>query len=271
LQFSYYPGCTLKTRAREFEKSAFLAARALEIELVEQGEWQCCGAVFPLARDEIATYLSAVRSLDAAAKKGEKLVTLCAACYHVIKRANYSIKHDQEIRQKVNNYLEIDYQGTAEVIHYLEMLKDELGFVELEKKVKNPLQGKKIAPYYGCLLLRPRKIMEFDDPENPSIMEDFLKSIGAEPVFYPYRTECCGVYLSVKEEEIVEGMVEKIVSSAARAGAEAIVDACPLCHYNLEEMQKRFPAGSPRLPVIYFTDLLQEALLPEKTGVQEKA
>ena len=95
MQFSYYPGCTLKTRAREFEKSAFLAARALEIELVEQGEWQCCGAVFPLARDEIATYLSAVRSLMRQPRKA-KLVTLCAACYHVIKRANYSIKHDQK-------------------------------------------------------------------------------------------------------------------------------------------------------------------------------
>lgn len=271
MQFSYYPGCTLKTRAKEFEELALKAAGVLGIDLLEQEEWQCCGAVFPLAKDELATFLSSVRSLDAAAEKGEKLVTLCAACYHVIKRANHTIKTDKEIRGKVNSYLETDYQGNAEIIHYLELLRDELGFDKLAEAIQKPLQGKKIAPYYGCLLLRPHKVMQFDDPENPSIMEDFLRAIGAEPVYFSYRTECCGVYLSLQEEEIVEGMVEKIVRSAARAGAEAIVDACPLCHYNLEEMQKKLPAGSPRVPVIYFTDLLAEALQIARETAKEKA
>ncbi len=262
MRYSYYPGCTLKTTATVLEESALESARSLGIELVEQEEWQCCGAVFPLATDEMAAFLSSVRSLSAASEAGEKLLTLCAACHHVIKRANHVIINNSDVREKVNNYLELDdyYGGQGEVIHYLEMLRDELGFEELSSKIKQPLEGRRVAAYYGCLLLRPAKIMQFDNAENPSIMEDFLAALGAEAVDYPYRTECCGVYLSVNNEEIVSGMVDKIISSALRYGAEAIVNACPLCHYNLLELQKKTPEGEPTLPVYYFTELLAEAL-----------
>jgi len=271
VRYSYYPGCTLKTSAAVLEESALNAAKALGIELVEQEEWQCCGAVFPLATDEIASFLSSVRSLDAARSAGEKLVTICAACHHVIKRANHVIQSDGEVRDKVNNYLELDnyYSGQGEAIHYLEMLRDDLGFDKLAEQVKEPLTGRKIAAYYGCLLLRPAKVMQFDDAEDPSIMEDYLSALGATPVEYPYRTECCGVYLSVNNEEIAAGMVKKIINSARRSGAEAIVNACPLCHYNLLELQDKTPQGEPVLPVYYFTELLEEAL-GVKREVEEK-
>ncbi|RJX23370.1 MAG: disulfide reductase [Dethiobacter sp.] len=268
MRFSYYPGCTLKTTAAVLENSALKAARALGIELLEQEEWQCCGAVFPLTVDEIAPFLSSVRSLAAAKDTGEKLVTLCAACHHVLKRANHVMKTDKDVCNKANNYLQLpdQYRGGTEVIHYLELLRDELGFSALAQKVKKPLTGQKIAAFYGCLLLRPPAVMQFDNAENPSIMEDFLRTLGATAVDYPYRTECCGVYLSVQNEEIVAGMVEKIINSALRHGAEAIVDACPLCHYNLLELQQKTTHGKLTLPVYYFTELLEEAL-----GLEDRA
>jgi len=231
----------------------------LGFELEEQKEWQCCGAVYPMATDEIATKLSAVRSLAAAKEKNEKLVTLCAACHHVIKRVNEDMKTKDDIRTKVNNYLELpkEYEGETQVLHYLEVLRDEIGFDELAKKVTNPLTNRKIGAYYGCLLLRPSSTMNFDDPENPSIIENFIKAIGATPVLYPYRTECCGGYLCIDKKDLVNNMTGSIIQSAASHGVEEIVTACPLCKYNLE---LSCDGAKNKLSISYFTELLAEAL-----------
>jgi len=259
MKYSYYPGCTLKTKAQELEKFALDSAKVLGFELEEQKEWQCCGAVYPLATDEIATKLSAVRSLAGARDKSEKLITLCAACHHVIKRVNEDMKTKDDIRTKVNNYLELtkEYQGETEVLHYLEVLRDEIGFDELAKKVINPLTNRKIGAYYGCLLLRPSSTMNFDDPENPSIIEDFIKAIGATPIKYPYRTECCGGYLCVDQKDLVNTMTDNIIVSATKHGASEIVTACPLCKYNLELSEGM---AKNKLSISYFTELLAEAL-----------
>ena len=133
------------------------------------------------------------------------------------------------------------------------------GFDKLKEKVVNPLTGKKIGAYYGCLLLRPGKIMAFDDPENPTIMEDFIRALGAEPVIYPYRNECCGGYISLKEKDMSQNMCQKIEDSAKGFGADMLITACPLCKYNLNKN------ASSELPVYYFTELLAEAL-----GVKEE-
>lgn len=259
MKYSYFPGCTLKTKAQELEKFALDSAKALGMEIEEQKEWQCCGAVYPLAKDEIATKLSSVRSLVNAQQKGEKLVTLCAACHHVIKRVNEDMKTDDNVRDKVNNYLELakEYKGEGEVLHYLELLRDEIGFEELAKLVKNPLTGRKIGAYYGCLLLRPSEIMNFDDPENPSIIEDFIKALGATPVKYPYRTECCGGYLSVDKKDLAKEMADNILKSVSKHEANEIVTACPLCKYNLESSDTE---STREISVSYFTELLAEAL-----------
>lgn len=258
MKYSYYPGCTLKTKAQQLEKFALDSAKVLGIELQEQNEWQCCGAVYPLATDEIATKLPAVRSLAAAHAKGEKLVTLCSACHHVLKRVNDDMKTNENVRKKVNNYLELPffYSGESEVLNFLEVLRDEIGFDKLAEKVKNPLTGRKIGAYYGCLLLRPSAVMNFDDAENPSIIEDFIKALGGTPVKYPYRTECCGGYLAVDKKEIAQEMTANIIQSAARYEVEELVTACPLCKYNLEENGR----GVKKLSVTYFTELLAEAL-----------
>ena len=152
MKFQYFPGCTLKTKGVRLDTCARKAALALGFTLEELPEWQCCGAVYPMARDEIATRLSSVRALVAAREAGEPLVTLCSACHHVIKRVNGDMKNDADIRAKVNNYLNLDepYAGETEVLHYLEVLRDKIGWENVKAAVKNPLTGVKIGAYYGA-------------------------------------------------------------------------------------------------------------------------
>ena len=204
--FSYYPGCTLKTKAKDLDKYARLSAQALGVELEELPDWQCCGGVYPMASDEIATKLSSVRALASAKEKGNDLITVCSACHNVIKQTNEVMKTDENMVLKVNNYLKLDepYNGETSVIHYLEMLRDKIGFDTIKEKVTNPLTDKKIAAYYGCLLLRPSKVMQFDDPENPTIIEDFIKAIGATPVSYSMRNECCGGYVTMENKSLAQ-------------------------------------------------------------------
>lgn len=254
--YSYFPGCTLKNKAKDLDLYARESAKALGFELEEIPEWQCCGGVYPLASDEIATKLPSVRALADAKSKGQDLVTVCSACHHVIKRVNDDLANVPNIQTKVNNYLGLDepYLGETKVLHYLEVLRDRVGFDELAKKVTNPLTGRKIGAYYGCLLLRPSATMQFDNPENPTILEDFIRAIGAEPVVYAMRNECCGGYVSLKAKEQAESNVDRVMKSAKAKGAEELITACPLCMYNLTKNSK------DGLKVSYFTELLAEAL-----------
>ena len=263
MKVSYFPGCTLRTKAKELDFYARKCAEILGAELCEIENWQCCGGVFVSAKDEIATKLSSVRALVAARDANQPLVTVCSACHNVIKQTNHAIRSDEDFAAKVNTYLAQDkdfsglYSGETEVCHYLELLRDKIGFDKIKEAVKNPLKGKKVAAYYGCMLLRPGKVMAFDDPENPTLMEEFIKALGAEPVIYPSRNECCGGYVVVEDAESAKKKSEKVTDSAKNHGADMIVTACPLCKYNLVK-------NGSELPVIYFTELLAEAL-----GVKE--
>lgn len=259
--YSYYPGCTLKTKGKELDLYARKSAEVLGFSLEEVKDWQCCGAVYPLASNEIATKLSSVRTLNSAKEKGQDLVTLCSACHHVVKRVNDDMANVPDIQTKVNNYLGLDepYRGETNVYHYLEVLRDKVGFDKIKEKVVNPLTGRKIGAYYGCMLLRPSGILQFDDPENPTILEDLLRALGADVVVYPYRNECCGGYISLKEKEMAKKMVNTIMESAEYNGAVELVTACPLCLYNLNHSDR---ASKPT--VKYFTEILAEAL-----GVKE--
>lgn len=261
MKYSYYPGCTLKTKATALDAYARASALALGFELEELTDWQCCGGVYPLGADEIATKLSSVRALAAARDRGQELVTLCSACHHVIKRVNDDMQNVADIRNRANNYMQLEtpYTGETTVLHYLEVLRDRVGFDKIREKVVKPFTGRKIGAYYGCLLLRPGEVMAFDDPENPKILEDFIRAIGGEPVIYPLRNECCGGYISLKEKELAGRMCDSIMQNAGGFGAEMLITACPLCLYNLGKTQNG-------LPVVYFTELLAEAL-----GVKEEA
>ena len=256
MKFSYFPGCTLKTKAKDLDRYARASAEALGFALDELPDWQCCGAVYPLAKDEIATKLSAVRALVSARDAGNELVTLCSACHNVIKQVNHDMATDADIAQRVNNYLGLKtpYHGETTVLHYLEVLRDRVGFDKVKAAVKHPLTGRKIAAYYGCLLLRPGKVMRMDDPENPRVLEDLIRALGAEPVIYGLRNECCGGYIAVESREEAAAHSGAVIASAAAKGADTVITACPLCLYNLAKN------GGGALPVVYFTELLAEAL-----------
>lgn len=258
MKVSYFPGCTLRTKAKELDRYARECAAALGVELCELRDWQCCGGVYVHAEDEYASKLPSVRALAAARDAGQPLVTVCAACHNVIKQTNHAMQADETFAARVNAYMAQDpepteYHGETPVLHYLELLRDTVGFDVVKAAVKKPLTGRKIAAYYGCLLLRPGKVMAFDDPENPRILEDFIRALGAEPVLYPQRNECCGGYTVLEDGQAAAKRANAVSLSAAAHGAEAIVTACPLCRYNLEK------SGSS-LPVLYFTELLAEAL-----------
>ena len=257
MTYSYYPGCTLKTKAKDLDLYARKSAEALGVTLEEIEEWQCCGGVYPQAKDEIATKLSSVRTLNSAKEKGQDLITVCSARHHVLKRVNNDMKTDEDICLRANNYLQLDeeYKGETNVIHYLEMLRDVVGFDKIKEKVVNPLTGKKIAAYYGCLLLRPSSEMMFDNAENPTIIEEFIKAIGGTPVVYPFRNECCGGYITLEDKELASKNSNKVLASAEGKGAEMVITACPLCMYNLQNNGTEHD-----LPVVYFTEILAEAL-----------
>ncbi|MCF0242454.1 MAG: CoB--CoM heterodisulfide reductase iron-sulfur subunit B family protein [Treponema sp.] len=264
LKFSYFPGCTLKNKAKSLDTNARNCAKALGFELEEIPDWQCCGGVYPMGKNEIAPKLPSVRALAYARDQETALVTLCSACYNVIKQVNNDMQTDENIILKANNYFAgekepFEYHGETKVLHFLEVLRDEIGWDAVKAAVKNPLKDKKIGAYYGCLLLRPGKVMKFDDPENPQILEDFIKAIGATPVIYAQRNECCGAYAEIEDSSIPESRTKAIITNAEEMGADVLVTSCPLCQYNLTKRK-----GNSNIEVVYFTELLAEAL-----GVKE--
>ena len=255
--FSYYPGCTLKNKAKELDIKARLCAEKMGFTLDELTEWQCCGGAYSSNKNEIGNKLPAVRALLQSAERGTDLVTLCSACHNVIKRTCNDIMTDNEFADKAERYLQTDLsavrQGKVKVLHYLEVIRDIVGYDNLKNLVSNPLNDRKIAAYYGCLLLRPGKVMAMDDPENPKIIEELIKALGGEAVIYPYRSECCGGYISFEDKNQALKQSRAIIESAAGFGADSIVTACPLCLYNLNK------SGS-EIPVMYFTEILAQAL-----------
>ncbi|MBO5671162.1 MAG: CoB--CoM heterodisulfide reductase iron-sulfur subunit B family protein, partial [Clostridia bacterium] len=200
MKVQYFPGCTLKNKAKQLDIYARQCAELLGVTMEEPAEWQCCGGAFTSAADEIATKLSSVRLLKTAAEQGAPLVTVCSACHNVVKQTNYAMQNDSTFADRVNCYFAQEgvspYAGDAQVYHYLELLRDVVGFDAVKNAVKNPLAGKKIAAYYGCLLLRPSKVIAMDDPENPRIMEDLFTALGAEPIIWARSNECCGGYVT---------------------------------------------------------------------------
>ncbi len=266
--YPYYPGCTLSTQARAYDRSGRAVAAALGIGLQELAEWQCCGATFPLTIDDSMALIAPTRVLCQAQDSGERVVTLCAVCFHVLRRCQVLLADDAQMLERINWFIEQDYRGELHVAHLLEVLRDDLGWDAVGSRVSRPLDGLRVAPYYGCLLLRPREEIGLDDPEDPSILHDLIRVVGADPVDFPYAIECCGSYLTAKEPRVSERLSREIVASAQESGADLLITACPLCQFNLDYPQREAHAAAAGdgLPVIYFTQLLAVAFgLPRDT------
>ncbi len=267
MKVSYYPGCTLSTRAKGYDRSGRAVAARLGIELEELADWQCCGATFPLATDNSMALIAPTRVLYQAEQAGERVAALCAICYHVLRRTQTALERDPAMRDRINWFTEQEYQGRLRVVHLLEVLRDDIGWEAIAQQVVRPLTGLRAAPYYGCLLLRPYDEIGLDDPEAPTILHDLIRVLGAEAVDFPYNIECCGSYLTVKEPAVSETLSRDIVASARAHGAQVVVTACPLCQFNLDWPQREtaFGRSGDEIPVVYFTQLMAVALgLPEE-------
>lgn len=272
MKISYYPGCTLKNSAKNFEDSTLCSLKQLDVEVEELPRWNCCGTVFSLATDDLIHHVAPIRNLIRVKESNtDRVMTLCAMCYNTLKRANERVKGDEESLDKINEFMyreDVKYEGDVKVLHLLELLRDEIEFENVAKKVVKPLKDLKVANYYGCMLVRPKEI-GFDDVENPTILENLTSVLGATPIDFPYKTECCAAYQTVDKPEIVAERTYHILTSAQSQGAEIVTVSCPLCAFNLDNRQKETIQQYPEfknIPILYFTQIMAIALgCPEET------
>ncbi len=259
MRVSYFPGCTLKTKARGFERSLLDSTRAVALELAELPDWNCCGATFPLLADNALDLAGPARVLVDARRHGERVAVACTTCYNVLRRTNHVLRADEALRDKLNFFIEAEYTGDLEVLDVLQILRDDVGFEAVRETTVRPLSGLKVAAYYGCMVLRPPREVAYDDPEQPRTLDDLMAAAGAQPAPYPHKSECCGAYLAVKSPETTAEMCRTISRSARGGGADVIVTNCPVCQFNLDKQQQalsRRYGGFEPLPVLYYSQLL---------------
>ncbi|MFZ5591896.1 MAG: CoB--CoM heterodisulfide reductase iron-sulfur subunit B family protein [Bacillota bacterium] len=257
MRWAYYPGCCYHTSAREYDQSTRALCQKLGIELIDVPDWSCCGSTAAHGTSHLLALSLAARNLVQAAQTGQDVMTSCAACYQRLAWANYELGQDASLRQQVEDVIENPLPGGLRVLSSLDMML-EYGIDQLAAQVVKPLSGIKAAAYYGCLLVKPHQIGT-DDPENPCKMDHLLQAVGATTVDWPFKTECCGASLAVTNEDIVVALTARIIGSAVEAGANCIVTACPLCHFNLDYRQAKIASKlgqNYRMPVFYFTQLL---------------
>jgi heterodisulfide reductase subunit B len=262
MRYTYYPGCTSETTAVEFGHSTEAVCEALEIELVELEDWNCCGASSAHSLDHELGLALPGRNVALAQEAGMDMVIPCPACYQHCRDANIKMREDEAWREKMERILHFRYEGKARPRHLLEVLVNDLDKDELEELVTRPLEGLKVASYYGCVLVRPPELTGWDDPEHPVTMDDLMSVLGAEVVDWSYKVDCCGASLTLSRGDIVAELSTKIVEGAAEAGADCIVSACGMCEINLDTRQT--PRSGEKMPIFYFTELMALALeLPE--------
>ncbi len=257
MRIAYFPGCSLHGTARDYGESTAACMRALGVELVEVPDWVCCGAsTAPTLSHRLAVGLGAI-NLHQAAQVGDAVLVPCAACYNRLKTAGHAAQTEPELVRTIEG-VDADRVAAIRVYNMPEFLIEHYGLDPLRDRVTRPLQGLRPAAYYGCLLVRPPDVCQFDDPEQPRSMETILETVGAQPVEWYAKTDCCGGMLSPTRTEVVTMLTDRIVQRARQAGADALVTACPMCHMNVESRQSRSPEGL--LPTFYITDLVGLAL-----------
>jgi heterodisulfide reductase subunit B2 len=261
VSYAFFPGCSLDGTAKDFRRSSMAVAARLGLDLPELKDWICCGSTAAHSSDPLLADALPAKSLSAAG--GSTVAVACAACYSRLKTANHHIASDAGLRARVAQVVGQDYDGRTPVLHLLEILCRDIGLDRVAAAVTRPLSGLKVACYYGCLLARPPEITNFDDAENPTLMDKLMQAAGAAPLDWPHKTECCGASYSITDSSIVLELSDRILAMAQAAGADCIATACPLCQLNLDMRQRDIEAKYGRrynLPVFYFTQLLGLAM-----------
>jgi heterodisulfide reductase subunit B len=272
MALGFYPGCSLKGSSREYNESVLAIARALDIQLTEISDWNCCGATAAhnLNRD-LALSLPG-RILALAEKDGfDEIVVPCAACYSRLASTLHEIHHSEDLRKKVGSIIGMELKGEARILNVIQFLEKYI-LPKMEGRMVNTF-NRKVACYYGCLLVRPHAVLQFDREEEPQTMDVIMAKIGAAPIDWAFKTECCGAGLSVSRTNTVSRLSGNILKDASDRGAEAIVVACPMCQSNLDMRRKdinRFGQTDYKMPVIYITQAIGIALglKPEEVGFQ---
>ena len=270
MKYAYFPGCSLESTGKEFGESTHLVAEALGVELVEIPDWNCCGATSAHNLDHTLSVALPARNLGLAEKMGLDIVAPCAACYNRMRSAEVELRENANLRDEINAKLENPVSGKSTVKSALEVFTTPEIIARITERVRKPLAGLKPACYYGCLLIRPPKVLGFDDPESPQTLDEAMRAVGAKPVEWFFKNECCGGSFGVTRSDIVTKLTGDIISNAKKQGANCIVTACPLCMTNLETRQ--VAAGKARnedlsMPVFYFTELIGLAM--EVPGVKK--
>jgi len=255
LKLSYFPGCSLDGTAKEYGLSTRAACQRLGLELIEIPDWNCCGASSGHSTNYLLGHALAARNLILAEKQGLDLVVACAACFARFKKTDIVLKKNAELNKKMEEIMGTFYKGGFKIRHLLDVICNVVGLDTIRKEVSNPLKGLKLVPYYGCVIVRPHEVTQFDDEEQPQAMDNLIEAIGAECLLWSDKTECCGASLSLTRVDIVKKLARVIVDEGKEAGAQAIITACPLCQANLD---MRY--GEDGLPIFYFTELLGLAL-----------
>jgi heterodisulfide reductase subunit B len=260
VSYSFYPGCSWHSTGLEFGMSGEATFEHLGLELKEIPGWNCCGASSAHALGHTLAHALPARNLALAQKEGRDLVIPCAACYNRVKAADHAMRNDPKARSEIEAAAGFTYTGEIAIRPMLGVLYEDYGPEKLAAQVKRPLKGLKVVPYYGCLLVRPPEVAQFDDPDNPQVMGALLRAVGAEVMPWSHATDCCGAGLSLSRSDVVYRLVSRLAERAREAGADALVAGCPLCQVNIEMRQ----SGKLKMPSFYFTELIGLALdLPE--------
>lgn len=267
--YSYYPGCSQLSSAEEYGDSAVRVAGALGIRLETLPDWSCCGASSAHMTNHLLGVALPARDLAQARALERDLVVVCAACYHNLRSAQEQLLGDEDLASRVERMVGADPRFRGRIVHLLDVLYEEIGLEALRERVVNPLRGLKPVSYYGCLMARPRGMMEGDNPDHPIRMDRLLDALGAEVKTWSYKTDCCGGSLSLTRTDVVVGLVNRLFEAAEEAGADSLVTACPMCLANLEMRQRegklRF-GHEHDLPVFFFTELMGLAMGMEEAG-----
>ncbi len=219
MKYAYFPGCSLESTAWDFDKSTRAVCRQLDIELEEIPNWVCCGSTPAHSTNASLAVALPVLNLQKARAMGLPVLTACASCYARLRTANHQVRNETDQRQRAERVTGKPYAGEVEVHHVLDVLVNQFGLDGIRQKVQQRLAGLRVACYYGCLLTRPPEVVAFDNPENPTCMDDLVTAIGAEPVVWPYKTECCGASLSITQSKVVGRLGRKLLTMARQAGA----------------------------------------------------